>query len=216
MPRFGPWFSVEASSPAEDLLAGIVEEARRERPEPGSAKERELLVRLGHAVGGLLTEPVAPETAMRKMEDATEQTLEAVERREIQATDVETKLALRALLRATLVNATSIEMLRLLPEAMVAAGLEMEAPNPDDPGAASLLRMHLAMACAFSAMDDGEAGELSHWARVADVAARRVAARQGMARLAPPFEARLRARGAWGDWDEAEVAAELAKWPEPS
>jgi len=208
---------VRAWAPA---YGALVDEMRRTNPTEGSAEEQALLDRSLHLMLDL-QRPLGL-AFFRVLELSFDREAESVLREEFATPDVTRKLAMRHLqdalrtlgvlqeLMANVLREASQDDLNALAHYL---DLAREHQLHPDAQALSFLRWQLDLVVALEAVKAAPS-ELAFWANRAAVGSRRV---EAMLAAAGPLSlrgdlARMRAQLAWTNWDDAEVARELAPW----
>lgn len=203
-------------------LQTLLAEMRRERPEAGSDAETEMLLRM--SLFGLEAMKLLGPGYVTLLRAGIHATIGELVRRELETAEVERKLALRHLEQAghTLgVLAESLgSVLASVPAGSLTGFFEevvaLAAAGKISMGERGRIvaRFQLDVLVAMDAMD-APLDELTYWAYRAITGAHKVNAMPGPEMLGGLHGelARIRARRAWMNWDEAEVAEELAPWP---
>lgn len=205
-------------------LRAFLDDVRRERPEPASDLEKTFLVRF--SVFGLESIRLLGVSYAELMRSGVDSALRELVRKELEAAEVERKLALRQLEQAThtlaVVTEAMATQLEPLPEAsvsdlfdeVVAAAARGDLPMEEHERV--VVRFQMDVLVALDAMD-APLDELTYWAFRAVTGSRKVES------MPTPILfhglvgelARVRTRRAWRDWDQNDVAEELAPWPAP-
>lgn len=203
-------------------LQALLAEMRRDRPETGSDAETAMLVRM--SLFGLESMKAFGSGYVALLRTGIHAAIGELVRRELETADVERKLALRHLEQAAHTFGVLTESLGSVLSSAPAESLTAlfeDAVAQLAAGKVVMSEHERVVACfqldVLVAMDamDAPLDELTHWAYRAITGAHKVNAIPGpeMARGLQGELARIRARRAWRNWDDAEAAEELAPWP---
>lgn len=200
-----------------DEIRALLERVRRARPEDESAEERasilqyvEVTIELVRLLGGSFLGLVRS-----KLQDA----LKALLSKELDASEIDRKFALRQIQQAADRLATLAEQPADLTDVnAVAAAARDLLDRLKRPGVAVpqeervILRFQLDLFVALEVLD-APLDELCYWAFRAVTGSRKVSHMLRNPALVNAWRARDRARSAWTNWDDEEIATELAPWP---
>ena len=229
----GAWVE-QATVPQIDRVAfdrlnaeyrSLLDQVRRERPAEGTPAEESAL--RGVSSFGFSMSRALGTAFLEVLRTNINETLTNLVRKEFEVSEPERKLALRHIEHAVHVFGVLMESvggaLAEVPVASVAALLdelnelvrsgEVEMSEADR----VVLRLQLDVMVALDVLD-APLDELTFWAYRAITDARRVEAHPNAVPLVGLRGelARIRARRSWMDWDQAEIAKELAPWPQRS
>lgn len=202
----------------------LLDDMRHARPESGSKAEKTLVVRF--SLFGLESIRLLGVDYVDLMRLAVDSALGELVRKELETADVERKLALRQLEQATHTLGVVTErfgaLLEHLPGESVSALFDeiaaaaAEGDIPMEEHERVVVRFQLDVLVALDAMD-APLEELTYWAYRAVTGARKVESMPASVavRGLQGELARIRTRRAWRDWDQNDLAEELAPWPPP-